>query len=547
MPKDVVSKIAAGEVIHRPSAVIKELIENSLDAKSKTITIELKNFGLDLIKVSDDGTGMEKEDIALCFKQFTTSKISNLEDLSFISSYGFRGEALYSISHVSNLILKSRPKGQSFGYTALLKGGELLSFDVSGMRSGTQVIAEDLFINLPPRRAFLSAQKHNFQAILNTIIPFLFSHPQVSFLVLHNGKEVLNAKKGTLKTRIGTAFGSSVTNGLIALNTAVDDTQISGFISHPGIRFPFRNNMFTYVNDRCISSLTLRELIKKAYSDLLDAPSFPLAVVFVNMPASKIDANIHPRKEEVLFFEEKKVNSAIFESVTRSLRDANLAFGVEFVDDKFKESYKGLSEALSSTQGLFLKGSEENEVLQIGNLYLLCAKDNKILIFDQHATHEKILFNELKKEFEKGKNTYHRFDTPVIIDIPLNFKAVLDEHLDLLNGLGFEIEEFGTTTYRVSLVPYVLSSLSLDVLLLEIVNELSQIKTVSNVDSMSHKLLATIACRSAIKAGDKIDPETRKKLVEKAMGSDFLDTCPHGRPVRIELSIKELDKFFKRK
>lgn len=544
LSKEIISKIAAGEVIERPAYAVKELIENSLDADATKIVVSLKNFGLDEISVFDNGVGIDKEDLKIAIEPHATSKISSETDIESVATLGFRGEALSSIASISNFEIKSRVTNKK-GY--LYKNKKLRAV---AMPEGTEVIIRNIFSSTPARKKFLKTSQTEYRQILSQFISFAIAKPEVEFSLLHNKKLVYKFKTKKLKSRISEVLGHETSKFLILTKLIDSYVRVDGFISHPQINFKSKERIFIYINGRRIHNLSLANAIRDGYKNLLMSHTYPLAILNIKIPVNLIDVNVHPRKEIIRLIDEHTVASLVKESVAKSLEDKNLTFrNLSFRDKLTKSSLaKSLREEISETKeahlGLVKKTAE---VIQLHNLYLVTETKNGVMIFDQHAVHEAVLYYKLKYAFlkKKEKNISLKIAKPILVKVSEIQESLVFENLEYLNKIGFDIEEFGEKTFKLSAVPLIATDLDPKVCFFETLESLEN-KSTKELDDNINSMLSYLACRSAIKSGQKLTKLQIKSLIKYLDKIDLGYTCPHGRPVKIELSKAYLETLFRR-
>lgn len=545
LSEDIISKVAAGEVVERPASVIKELIENSIDAKATLIDISVEDAGLKRIRIIDNGEGMDEDDLKKCFKRYTTSKISSLEDLSFIKSLGFRGEALYSIASVSNLTIKSKPKENTAGFSLLVNNGEFVEMSPTGMPDGTHITIDNIFKNIPARKKFLKTPQTEFRHIVDVVSKYALSFTNIRFILSHNGKVILDLPKTKkLEDRVGLILGEEARPLLIPLNFKVNNFSIHGFISKPEL-CASKDNLYIFVNNRVVKHKLLASVVKDTYGSLLEPHSYPTAVLFFNVPYGMVDVNVHPRKEEVRFLDDKSILAFTEKAVKKTLEESNLLFEKAF--SRKEKSYKSLATELKeASEPWSVKEVENSEILQINNLYLVTGSRKGLLLFDQHAAHEKILFDQFSDTFKNKKKEVAPLKKSVVINLSPKYSTALEEFLDFFDELGFEIGEFGRCSFKISTAPIIFHQLDLKKIIVETLDDLMTERKPKDIGSFAKKIISYLACRSAIKGGEYLTSSERIKLVQKVLESKSTYTCPHGRPVMIEVSVKELDKMFKR-
>lgn len=548
LPEKLVSKIAAGEVVERPASVVKELVENSVDAEASFIKIEIENAGLRKIQITDDGKGMSDEDIIECFKPHTTSKIFYEDDLFNIVTMGFRGEALSSISSVANVVIKSRQAQEISGNIIEIENGELIRHTSIGMPQGTTVLVRNLFGRLPARKKFLKSNKTEFRNILETVINFSLAHPEVGFFLSNDKRIILDLpSQSSVSERIRVLLGKDIYANLIPISYEEAYYKVSGFVVKPQISTSNRSKQFVFVNKRNVYDNLISTAVKDAYGSLLMPREQPAFVLFFETMPSLIDVNIHPRKEEVAFTDDNAVYELFKSAIEPAFVNEDLKYSFDdYIDNAVDYDFDDVVNS-------FLKDESEEfydneQILQIHNLYLVKQTKKGILIIDQHAAHERILYENIVKQIkEKSVDLVKDLSEPVLFDLSLSETEVLSEYSEILSGMGFDIESFGDNTFKISAVPFYVAAQNAEVLIKEVLEDLMQGKTPKSIDSKTDRALSFVACRSAIKAGDYLTPDEREKLFIELAKAKTIYTCPHGRPVKMELTMNELARMFKRK
>ncbi|MBX4197971.1 DNA mismatch repair endonuclease MutL [Candidatus Parcubacteria bacterium] len=573
LPPELVAKIAAGEVVERPASVIKELIENALDAGAMHIDVEVEEAGTKKIIVRDDGKGMSKEDLEICYRPHSTSKILNAEDLVTIRSFGFRGEALSSIAAVSHLAIKSRQSNSEFGHIIELgsatpkgtvrwpaeptrdlslrneaRGSEGPQAHPIGMQVGTEITVEFFFHSTPARKKFLKDVKTELRLITEVMTQFAIAFPAVGFTLTHNDKQILNLSAGqNLHGRIRSVLGEHLSSYLIPIEHESRYGEISGFITKPQAAHESKQYQYLFVNNRAVTDNHVGRTLKESYGSLLEPRAQPPFVLFLTLPYESVDVNIHPRKEEVAFAYPKEIFALVKEGSLETLSKHNLMYTHS---SRPKDMDYHTADFLKSIVTPWnVKNIALGEILQIHNIYLLAGTDDGLLLIDQHAAHERILFEQFKEAYEKTRYLQKSLELtePKMFELSASDAQVLQEHLETLRKIGFDLEHFGKYSFKLAAVPEIFKTRDHIKLITEVLHDLKLGKGVKHLDRETEKTLSYLACRSAIKAGDALEPEEQKKLVDKLLLSPSSYTCPHGRPTHIEISLKELDKMFKRR
>ncbi|MBI5123701.1 DNA mismatch repair endonuclease MutL [Candidatus Roizmanbacteria bacterium] len=560
LSSEVVSKIAAGEVIERPAFAVKELIENAIDAKPQKIEIQIEESGFKKIVVTDNGYGMTKEDLEQSFKLHTTSKISSADELAHISSFGFRGEALSSIAAISNLTLQSRTKEEISGTEITLIQGNVDSIAPVGMPVGTTISVANLFYAIPARKKFLKSAQTEMRHIIETVVSFALAYPQIAFSLTHNQKLLFALPKTEDQLeRLKYFLGKETFTNLLPVNYQSNYITISGFIAKPQTA-SITNKQYLFINKRRVTDRLIAYACKEAYATLLPAQSKPIFVLFLSLPYELVDVNVHPRKEHVRFADTKLLNNAIHQAVSETLLNNNLIYYSDNLADYSQQNEKPFK-STKSYAGKLLKETQIswdarkfNEVLkladaiQVHNLYLITPTRFGLAFVDQHAAHERILYEQFYDNFKKQKANSEKYNLPTaqLFELSLIEKELLEENLELFKKLGFEIQYF-KNTYLINSVPLIFKDRRPQELILEMLDNLQEERNLKDIDKISQKMLAYLACRGAIKAGESLTKKQAKALLEKLQQTSNNTTCPHGRPTQILIDIDDLHRMFKRK
>jgi DNA mismatch repair protein MutL len=555
---DVIAKIAAGEVIERPIYAVKELVENALDAGADAIAIHIEESGLRRIMVIDNGEGMSKDDLAESFKLHTTSKVSSVEHLSHIETLGFRGEALASIAAISNMMIRTRTKKSVAGMQVEIKNGKVANFVPVGMPKGTNVTVTNLFDSVPARKKFLKSGQTEFRHIVSLITHLALVHPQVHFTLTHNKKTVFDLPATTdVPERIKLLLGIKVFTNLIPFSYQDNYVTISGFLAKPQEKTFSTSKQFLFINKRKVFDKLINLSVKDAYGTLIDPKSLPVFILFITLPYEFVDVNVHPRKEFVRFTDTQFLISSVQKAVSETLTKNNLTFydetgfGFGLSDAKLTESFAGkmIKEnqipwdiRIRNELGSF------TDILQLHNLYLLTQTRFGIAFIDQHAAHERILYEQFLQAFknEKKNSPQYHLPRPAVLELSFTEISLLEEYKEVLENLGFIFEPFKENTYLISSVPLLFQDRNPVELVTEMLSDIELGKNLG-VDKVSIKMIAYLACRGAIKAGESLTKKQAKELVEKLEVTNNNATCPHGRPTKIVIDINQLHKMFKRK
>jgi DNA mismatch repair protein MutL len=563
LPPEISQKIAAGEVIERPVSVVKELVENSLDAGASEINVELLAGGKKLIRVRDDGHGMSREDAELCFMRHSTSKISREEDLFGISTLGFRGEALPSISSVSRVTLKTSEGLEGPGTEVEREGEETLTVRDIGFPHGTAVEVRDLFFNLPARQKFL----HSDQSELGQIVKFLtnvaLAYPGLRISLSHSVRNILSCPPvGSLKERIFQLYGKSFLERLMEVDYGEGETRLCGFTSLPPLGRPDRTHQFFFVNLRPVRDKILSSALSRAYKGLLEKALSAEAILFLKVPYGDVDVNVHPAKAEVRF----RQSSLVFQTVLRGIEKGRLKvsgikeiaatppgnFPGDSPDEvhlripfKVAERETRFGSSLVPLSGL-PPGPEEapaRRILgQFADSYIVAEDADGLLIIDQHNAHERVLFDKYADIDRRRKWPAKMSLIPLLFDLSPSQAVGLEAHQELLQESGFRIEPMGGRSFALREFPDIFKP---DEALSAVLSLLEEMKE-SPAEQKKERLLATMACKTAIKAGQPLSLEKMEFLLQELSRSSNPALCPHGRPIQVKIPRSQIDKGLKR-
>ncbi len=604
LPQTVATKIAAGEVIERPASVLKELIENAIDAGATHIEIQLEESGKKLIRVSDNGTGMDRDDVEIAFLSHATSKLRSDDDLFSISTLGFRGEALPSIGAISQARIISRTKDALIGSEIQIEGGNLGKIKEKGAPEGTQIDVRNLFYNTPVRRKFLKSTQTEMAHISEMVTRFALSYPNIHFTTIHNGKNVLifPAAKN-LKERINTIFGKEISENLIEINLKEPDISIYGYILPPTHNRPNTKMQFIFLNGRYIRDNIIFHAINAAYRNLLMSRRSPIVFLLLQIDSREVDVNVHPTKIEVRFKNTGLIHDQLYATVRSALMQtevhaslqvasqhnrpdaestttaANNAFvgGVDTqhrqdkdvsLDEKKESVMKSMSDFFSTSPGkqtLYHKDEHKQAVLpssegkplfkqdgrftshiQIHNSYIIEETAEGLNIIDQHALHEVVLYHEIWEHIKSSKLAIQKLLIPALIELtPRDFVTIMSIR-EKFDTLGIEIEEFGKSTIAIRTHPQILKNLDFHALIQSVLEEIDSDDVKSETDNILRKIVQVMACKGAVKAGQRLAPQETQSLLEQRKDNIVTSYCPHGRPTALEFKISELEKQFKR-
>ena len=616
LSSDISNKIAAGEVVERPASVVKELVENSIDAGATKIVVEIKNGGISLISVEDNGSGMAPDDAQIAFLRHATSKIQKEEDLDAIFTLGFRGEALYSIGAVSEAVIYTKRQCDEYGTVVSCEGGEIIASDEGGMSDGTKVVVRNLFFNTPARMKFLKKDATEAGYISDIINRFVLAHPEISFRFIKNGKDVvLSTGDGNIRNAVYSVYGRDYANNLIDVEYEMDGVKVSGVIGKSNLSRPNRNFQSFYVNKRCIKSPLMIRALEEAYKNQIMIGKFPVAILNVEVNPINIDINVHPTKLEVKFSDEKKIYDTVYYGVKSALfaipetkkEKAEIVHNprvnpflmnksvevkteaaptpvvkeTPFISVQAKEDPLAMYRKKEDTKKPVAFASPEVEIKvvkepvpekaqiqleldtpevsateknddvsfkvcgQVFDTYIIVQRGNEMLLIDQHAAHERIKYEQLLKSLETKEIYPQILLEPVVIRLGGAEFSAFEAEGDVFNKLGFDAEIFGESEVIVRAAPQEIDTGDVEDLFLELLSEciLSKKEIIS---AKLQRLTYTIACKAAIKANHILSTREMEGLVKSVMALDNINTCPHGRPITIMMTKKELEKKFKR-
>ncbi|MBP3360904.1 MAG: DNA mismatch repair endonuclease MutL [Clostridia bacterium] len=643
---EISNKIAAGEVVERPASVVKELVENSIDAGSTRIVVEIKNGGASLISVEDNGCGMAAEDAQIAFLRHATSKISTAEDLEAIYTLGFRGEALSSIGAVSKAAIYTKRSEDSFGTVVTCDGGEIIASEEGGMSDGTKIVVRNLFYNTPARMKFLKKDATEAGYVADVVTRFILAHPEISFRLIKNGKDVLfSSGDGNLVNAVYSVYGRDYAKSLISVDYEYESIRVTGAVGKGNLARPNRNFQSFFVNGRYIKSPLIIRAVEEAYKNQIMIGKFPVAIINISVNPSFIDINVHPTKLEVKFSEEKQIYDGVYYGVKNALyalpnipeietkhdprrnpfmkertavpdlrsqvempdkkantpaeiriapeehkkaentevklhaepkpedpiamfrkKEADTPLKVAAPEMEYKAEVKHTDDALQADSAASLVKPEpaQKEIPQPAELpqnivqeapvriagcvfdtYIVAERGNEMLLIDQHAAHERIKYEQLIKSLDEKTLYPQMLIEPVIVRMTGAETAAFEANSEVLSLLGFEADLFGENEAIVRTSPQDVEIGDVEDLYLELLSELAQSKK-EILPAKRQRLIYTIACKAAVKANQTLTKSEMESLVSSVLALKNINTCPHGRPIMISMTKKELEKQFKR-
>jgi len=606
LPKEVADKIAAGEVVDRPVSVVKELMENSIDAGATSIVVEIRNGGKSYIRVTDNGSGIPKEDAGLAFKRHATSKIRSASDLDRIESLGFRGEALASIAAVSKVELITKTAGEKSGIRIRAEGGEIRETEDTGCPEGTTVIVADLFFNTPARLKFLKPDSTESTLIIDVVSKMALAYPDIKIRLINNGNILFStAGKGDIYSSILTIYSREVGEKLIRLQEETDSMSLEAFISPPHHSKSNRKSQIFFVNGRYINSRIIENAVADAYREKLIEGRYPIAFLFLRVAPEKVDVNIHPNKREVRFAEEQAVREFVAESIRGALQrkeaipeitERNLNpfrqpgfISGAFVKDSIspepwnraenRELSRGSGTQVDIKKLLYEQRMQEREMQAAGSrqinesaeaygtvektsgqhefnmedlkiigsifgTYIAATDEDSFYLIDQHAAHERIFYEQLMAQHQSEEKAQQLILAPLVINVSHTIKNDTAELLDFLGNFGFQIEEFGPAAYLMKAVPVFMELKEAEDFIDYILDNISEDADLK--DRRRIDAIITNACKKAVKANDVLDQREMERLMADLAKTKNPYSCPHGRPTFIRLTKYEIEKMFKR-
>lgn len=611
LPKEISELIAAGEVVERPASVIKELVENSIDAGADNITVEIQHGGITYMRITDNGCGIARNDVPTAFLRHATSKIKSSGDLNAIGTLGFRGEALAAVSSVAKVEMFTKPKNCDLGTHYEIYGGQEKLCEEAGCPDGTTIVIRDIFYNTPARMKFLKKDVSEANAAAAVVERIALSHPEIAFKLIRDGKQsLMTPGDGKINTTVYSVLGREFAGTLMEVGGGLDGIGVKGLTCKPVSCRPTRNYQFVFLNGRLVRSGTVTAAVEQAYKNSAMIGKFPGFVLYLSVPLDTVDVNVHPAKTEVRFSDERRIFDAVYSSVRSALSKGDTRPEVKLKEPVFnpfermstaqyrqqpiskptvaEEVYKVKPSLHNIPKTVTFRDANYNHdktektiyvpekvinppaaepekpiapervavditrevedekppVTLIGEAfltYIIVQMGESVFMIDKHAAHERILFNKLKKE---QKTEMQALLTAVTVSLTREEYNAVISNTEKLSKAGFEVEDFGNSSVRVSAVPAALTKEDIPSVISELAGDLLKGKApdAERLDDMYH----TVACKAAIKAGSRTSPLEMQKLAERVLYSDDIMYCPHGRPVAFEIKRRELEKQFGR-
>ena len=636
LDEQTINKIAAGEVVDRPASIVKELVENSIDAKATSITVEIRKGGISSIKIIDNGTGFKSDDVEMAFERHATSKIRKEEDLARITSMGFRGEALASVAAISKVLLISKNVNEPIGTRVRVEGGNILSKEEYATVTGTRIEISDVFYNVPARYKFLKKDYTEAGYIEDVITRIALSNPQISFRYINNGKTIIQTTgTGNLRDTIYDLFGKEIYDAVLPIDYEINDMKVIGMIGMPSISRSTRMHQFTFINNRYIKDKTISTAIDKACEQKFAINKHPFIVCNIFMNPATIDVNVHPAKLEVKFADESKVFDVVYHAIRSALEKNNretspftivreekqieqiskdlinngvipkeekrfdfnaapkIAKPVEIktvnsndliaslnekignikeevfeepIVEEVENILEGTTEEIEEkvdtvveTPKFEVESYEETNIIPevkeellykfIGNVfdtYIIIQIKEKMYIIDQHAAHERLLYEQIKEAYYSKDRQTQLLLIPVLVDLSTKEMDIVRNNMEMFEKSGFMLEEFGDTTIKISGVPNIGYDIEYKSMFKDIIEELLGANKTEKSEK-EFRFLATLACKAAVKGRMKLDRQEQINLIDEMVKLDNPFTCPHGRPTAYEISKYDIERRFLRK
>ena len=636
LDEQTINKIAAGEVVDRPSSIVKELVENSIDAKATAVTVEIRKGGISYIKITDNGLGFKSDDIELAFERHATSKIRKEEDLQKITSMGFRGEALASVAAIAKISLTTKNVNEDIGTKVRVEAGNIISREEVPCVTGTTIEIFDVFYNVPARFKFLKKDYTEAGYIEDVMTRIALAYPQVSFRYINNGKTILQTSgTGDLHDAIYDVFGKEIYDAVLPIDYETGDMKVFGMIGKPSVSRSTRMHQFTFLNNRYIKDKTVSSAIDRACEEKYAISKHAFIVCNIYMNPAQVDVNVHPAKLEVKFADEAKIFDVVYHAVRSAIENDNKStnpftiareeisaiekrenevsendsskieqiskdlmnngvipnkeekkYNFDVATKKLYQPQKvepvGINSLIESLNEKFgdintdtqdkkdeekkeekfeqakfdVESYEETQIEKvenvykyIGNLfdtYIIIQMKDKMYFVDQHAAHERYLFEQIKKAYYAKDRETQMLLVPILVGLSTKEMNIVRENIEMFENSGFILEEFGENSYKISGVPNVGYNIDHKSMFKDMITELSTNEKTERQEK-EHRFLATLACRAAVMAGDKLDVEEQKRLVDNMIGLDNPFTCPHGRPTAVPMTRYEIERKFMRK
>ncbi len=569
LDENLINKIAAGEVIERPASVIKELIENAIDAKSTQIFIEIEQNGTKSTIVKDNGLGMEPEDAEKCFLRHATSKISKVEDLFAINTLGFRGEALASIAAVSNLTITTKAESSDEGLQIEIEGGKLKNKKSIGCPKGTIIEVKNLFFNTPVREKFLASPQTEIAHIINIVTRYALINPHIAFKLSHNHQQIINTNTSyDAKGNIINLYGGNIAKDLLMVKHMTPNISVRGYISKPSLIRNDKSQQSIFVNKRYIKDEIISKAIYDAYHGTLFTGKHPIFILDIIINPKTIDVNVHPTKEKIRLEQEKLVYQTIFNAIKGTLKQNDLTFlsdklggllsqkTISNKNPKVKIKTRKSTQRFDLGRQEFFTETKEDKFSKLPNMnilgivnktYAIAEIEEGILLIDQHIIQERILYERFMKEYNDSKIETQSLLKSQMLELSPKEYHIIKKDLEKFKNLGFYLEDFGDNCVIIRSVPMIFKKIQPTDLIKSLTEELLNNNEKNSLEILKEEIIIKKACHSAIKAGDEISPIQLKHLLLELDKVENPYTCPHGRPIIVKITLSELEKFFRRR
>lgn len=561
----VADRIAAGEVVERPASVVKELVENALDAGATQITIEIEGAGSTLIRVGDDGAGIHPADVALAVRRFATSKIRTSDDLADVPTLGFRGEALPSIAAVSQFELTSAVPGARAARRIRVTGGTVDAEEDAGGPPGTVVSVRHLFFNTPARRKFLKSPSREFALIVDAVQRLALARPAVGFRLAHEGGEVLRCPPADDAGRAAQILGPAVFERCLPFTGQAGDVRLRGWLGRPELSRGSRGLQYVFVNGRPVHSRVVAAAVEQAYRQIVPAGKFPAYALFLDLPRPRVDVNVHPRKLEVRVDDEHHLFGAVAHGIREALRGAQLirpvtdaAVPAVGTATELPMETERVSDAMVREPGPRPAGAPDGRAPggrlpplrllgQLHRTYLLAQSEDGLVVIDQHAAHERVVYERMLHARTGGAQAAQTLFTPIPVELDGREWAMIQDHRAAFEAVGFTLEPFGERTVLLRAVPVVAASAAAAHLLRELLDEAAEGHRLGAAQDLLERLTITTACRTAVRAGDMLTGEQMAQLLRDLAATEDPFTCFHGRPTMVTLAREQVERWFLRR
>ncbi len=571
LPDEVVNKIAAGEIIERPVSIVKELVENSLDAGATEIRIDIERGGKQLIRVSDNGCGIASDEVLIAFERHATSKIQSPDDLHQIVTMGFRGEALASIAAVSQVQLKTRREEEPAGVSVFLVGGKCQSNQPAALPRGTLFESRNLFFNTPARKKFLKSDGTEAAAITHMVQAFAMAHPRMSFFLTHDHREVLTCPAtGTLRERIYQIFGAQILDQLLELDEKLYHFHLTGFVSNTNALKTNKNYQYFFINRRLVKDKVLSNSVYVAYRVYAESGQYPVTFLFLEIPPAMVDVNVHPAKYEVRFLQQSLVQKGIIDSIQKLLNASRPLPGFQLSANPYIPRYSApelnlqstgpnldgyMDDPSSTTPGLSMpvpaprKMPEPGEYKIIGqydNTYVVLSDEGGLILVDQHVAHERVLYELLLRKEEAQEVRRQNLLIPLVLELNPAQLMLMEDFTDHFRELGFDMELFGTDSVIIRQIPDLLADANYSLAVQRLFNDLERLYRDGVLESFAEEMRKSMACQASVKINMPLTKEKMEWLIAELLKTGTPQVCPHGRPIILRISHYEIEKNFRR-